>query len=83
MRPLDAVLTDATALFGDAAALIHRARGIRQELQGAPAAGVDEAERLVHGTITPRAAGARPSGEPDPLARDVVLDDPISDPRSA
>jgi hypothetical protein len=51
MRPLDAAFEDATALFADASALMRRARGIRQELEAATAAGADEAERLVHGAI--------------------------------
>ena len=51
MRSLDAVFEDATALFADAAALMHRARSIRQELEAATARGADEAERLVHGAI--------------------------------
>jgi hypothetical protein len=33
MRPLDAVFTDATALFADASALMRRARGLREELE--------------------------------------------------
>ena len=49
MRPLEAVFEDATALFADAAALMRRARGIRQELEAATASGVEETERLVHG----------------------------------
>jgi hypothetical protein len=51
MRPLDALFADATVLFADAAALLHRARGLRQELEGATATRVDETERLVHGAI--------------------------------
>jgi hypothetical protein len=51
MRPLDAVFEDATALYAEASTLLRRARGIRQELEGAKATGADEAERLVHGAI--------------------------------
>jgi hypothetical protein len=51
MRPLDAVFEDSTALFADAATLLHRARGLRHELEVATGTGVNEAERLVHGAI--------------------------------
>jgi len=51
MRSLHAVFEDATAFFTDAATLMRRARGIRQELEQAQATGVDEAERIVHGAI--------------------------------
>ncbi len=40
---------DATALFAEAAVLMRRAHGLRQELEAAPASGVEETERLVHG----------------------------------
>jgi hypothetical protein len=43
---------DETALFADAVTLLHRARGLRQELEVATATGVDETERLVHGATT-------------------------------
>jgi hypothetical protein len=59
MRSLDAVFEDATALFADAATLMRRAHGIRQELEAATATGADEAERLVHGAI---AAGIEGGG---------------------
>jgi hypothetical protein len=49
VRPLEAVFDDATALYADAAALMRRARGLRQELKAATASGVKETERLVHG----------------------------------
>jgi catechol 2,3-dioxygenase-like lactoylglutathione lyase family enzyme len=48
MRPLEAVFEDATALFAEAAALLRRAHGIRQELEAATAPGMEETERLVH-----------------------------------
>jgi hypothetical protein len=51
MRPLDAVVADATALFAQAATLMRRARGLRLELEAMTATGTDEAERLVHGAI--------------------------------
>ena len=48
------VFEDATALFADTSALMRRARGIRQEIEQARAAGADEAEGLVHGAIAAR-----------------------------
>jgi hypothetical protein len=49
-------------LFADASALMHAARGIRQELAAATATGADEAELLVQGAIAAGIEGGPRSG---------------------
>jgi hypothetical protein len=49
MPPLETVLEDASGLFTEAATLLRRVRGVRQEFGAMTATGADEPERIVHG----------------------------------